>query len=74
MGSGAMLKPHGQAKLGNGIGRSYDKAQASYDRCVSTQKTAASDSNPIIQRAILFERERVPVSPFFRRRFPRLVE
>src|SRR6516165_6311968 len=67
-----MLKPREQAKLGNGIGRSYDKAQASYDRCVSTQRTAASASNPIIQRAILFEPERVPVSPFFRWRFPHL--
>jgi hypothetical protein len=27
-----MLKPREQAKLGNGIGRSYDKAQASYSR------------------------------------------
>jgi len=72
MASGAMLKPREQAKLGNGIGRSYDKAQASYDRCVSTQRTAASASNPIIQRAILFEPERVPVSPFFRWRFPHL--
>ena len=40
---------------------------------MSTQRTAASASNPIIQRAILFEPERVPVSPFFRRRFPHLV-
>ena len=74
MASGAMLKPREQAKLGNGIGRSNsnDKAQASYDRYVSTQRTAASASNAIIQRAILFEPERVPVSPFFRRRFPHL--
>jgi len=36
------------------------------------QRTAASASNPIIQRA-MFEPERVPVSPFFRRRFPHLV-
>jgi hypothetical protein len=68
-----MLKPREQAKLGSGIGRSYDKAQASYDRCVSTQRTAASASNPTIHRA-MFEPERVPVSPFFRRRFPHLVE
>jgi hypothetical protein len=72
MASDAMLKPREQAMLGNGIGRSYDKAQASYDRCVSTQRTAASASNPIIQRAILFEPERVPVSPFFCRRFSML--
>jgi hypothetical protein len=45
-----MLKPREQAKLGNGLGRSYDKAQVSYDRCVSTQGSAASVSNPIIQR------------------------
>jgi hypothetical protein len=68
-----MLKAREQAKLGNSIARSDDKAQAFYDTRVSTQRTAASASNPIIQRAILFEPERVPVSPFFRRCFPQVV-
>jgi len=40
-GNGAMLKPREQAKLGNGIGRSYDKAQASYDRFVSTRENSS---------------------------------
>jgi hypothetical protein len=41
MASGAMLKPREQAKLGNGIGRSYDKAQASYDRCVEQPENSS---------------------------------
>ena len=42
---------------GNRIGCSYEKAQASYGSCVGTQRTAASGSNPSIQRAILFDRK-----------------
>jgi len=42
-------------EAGYGIGRSYEKAQASDGSCVSTQRTAASASNPFIQRAILFD-------------------
>ena len=36
-------------EVGDGL-ESYDKAQVYYDRCVSTQGSAASVSNPIIQR------------------------
>jgi hypothetical protein len=40
---------------------------------VSTQRTAASASNPFIQRAILFDLKELPISPFFPRCFSHLV-
>ena len=73
MNSVAMLKPRKQNEAGNDIGCSCERRKLFTAVVLSTQRIAASDSNPFIQRAILFDLKECRSRRSSPRRFSHLV-